>query len=104
MPRLILIYITNPSMNEARRMAKLLIDKKLIACANIWQASSIYRWKGMVVEDKEFVLLAKTTEGKFNAVKKEVERAHPYEIPCIIKIPAVPTKEYFDWVKTQVWK
>lgn len=102
MQRLILIYITGPSIKEARRMAKALVGRKLVACANIWPINSIYRWKGTVVEDREFALLAKTTESKFNAVKKEVEKIHPYGIPCIIKIPASANKKYFGWLKSAI--
>ncbi len=98
----ILLYITNPTRAEAKKIAKHLLKKKLIACGNIFPINSLYRWKGKVVDDKEFVLLAKTTQAKFNAVKKEVEKIHSYDVPCIIKIPVSSNKKYFEWLKGEV--
>ena len=98
-----LIYITNPTKREAKKIAKYLIEKKLIACANIFgPVNSIYHWKGKIVDEKEFVLIAKTTDTKFAKIKKEVEKIHPYTIPCIIKIPAASNEKYFTLLKSEL--
>jgi len=98
----IFIYITNPSKEKAKEIARHLLEKKLIACANIFPIDSLYWWEGKVTEDNEFVLIAKTTENKFEKVKDEVRKIHPYKIPCIIKIPVSSNREYFDWLKGEV--
>lgn len=95
---LVLIYITNPTEKEAKKIAKHLLDKKLIGCANIFPISSLYWWKGKIVDEKEFVLIAKTGEANFEKVKTEVEKIHSYTVPCIIRIPASANKKYFDWI------
>ena len=102
MSGLILIYITNPSEEKAKEIAKHLIEKKLIACGNILASSSLYKWKGNLEDEKEFVLLAKTTEEKFDKVKEEVKKIHPYDIPCIVKIPVNSNEKYFEWVKGEI--
>lgn len=94
----ILIYITNPTKKEAKEIAKHLLKKKLIACANIFPVDSLYWWKGKIAQETEFVLIAKTSKANFEKVKKEVERLHSYTIPCIIKIPVSSNKKYFNWL------
>ena len=98
----IFIYITNPNLKEAKKVAKHLLENKLIACANIFPSKSIYRWEGKIVQEKEYILLVKTTEEKYEKVKSEVEKVHSYEIPCIIKIPAEANKKYLSWIKNEV--
>ena len=94
----IFVYITNPTKEEAKKIAKYLLEKKLIACANIFPIDSLYLWKGKIADENEFVLIVKTTEDKFEKVKNEVEKMHSYSIPCVIKIPVSSNKKYFDWL------
>ncbi|MBZ9572838.1 divalent-cation tolerance protein CutA [Patescibacteria group bacterium] len=95
----VFVYITNPTKEEARKIAKHLLEKKLIACANIFPINSLYWWEGKIADESEFVLIAKTTEENFGKVKKEVEKIHSYTIPCIVRISVSSNKKYFDWLK-----
>ncbi|MBI4174784.1 MAG: divalent-cation tolerance protein CutA [Candidatus Aenigmarchaeota archaeon] len=102
---LIFAYITCPSKNEAKRIAKILLDKKLIACAVITkEVDSLFWWKNKTSEEKEFLLIAKTDNGKFGKIVEAVEKIHPYDVPCIIKIPITANKKYEKWVKDCVKK
>ena len=98
----IFVYITNPTKKEAKKIANRLLKKKLIACANVFPINSLYWWEGKIVDENEFVLIAKTSDANFEKVKKEVEKIHSYKIPCIIKIPVSSNKEYFDWLKKEI--
>jgi periplasmic divalent cation tolerance protein len=103
MTNFVLVYITNSSKEEARKIAKHLVGKKLIACANIFgPINSIYPWKGKIADETEFVLIVKTSEANFGKVKSEVEKIHSYTIPCIVKIPVSSNKKYFDWLKSEI--
>ena len=99
----IFIYITNPTKAEARQVAKHLLKKKHIACANIYgPVNSIYPWKGKVADEKEWILIAKTLERNFEKVRREVEKIHSYTIPCIVKIPVSSNAKYFKWLKEMI--
>lgn len=99
----IFIYITNPNKEEARKIAMHLVEKKLIACAVIFDGvNSIYPWEGKIADEEEVILIAKTSEKNFERVKEEVEKIHSYSIPCIVKIPVSSNKKYFDWVKSEI--
>ena len=95
---LIMVYITCKDKNEAEKISKLLIGKRLIACANIFPISSIYKWKAKLVKEKETALLAKSTDQKFDKIVAEVKRVHSYKIPCIEKINTVANKDFEKWV------
>ena len=100
---LVFVYITNPSKEVAKQIAKKLIKKKLIACANIYPGvTSIYPWKGKVAKEKEIILIAKTTKAKFESVRKAVEKLHPYKVPCIVKIPVKANKSFTKWIQKEV--
>ncbi len=101
MNNFIFIYITNSLKKEARKIARRLLKKKLIACANIFPTESLYDWKGKVVDEKEFVLIAKTLNKNFEKIKKEVEKIHSYSVPCITKIPVESNSKYFKWIKKE---
>jgi len=98
----IFIYITNPTEKEAKNIASLLLKKRVIACANIFPIESLYWWKSKIINEKEFVIIAKTEKNKFEEIKKEVEKIHSYKIPCIVKIPVSSNKKYYNWLKKEI--
>ena len=99
---MILAYITCKDGEQADSIGRVLLDKKLAGCVNIFPIASMYLWKGKIGEGSEVVLLAKTTEAKYNDVVKEVERVHSYDIPCIMKIPVACNKKYKDWLESEI--
>ncbi len=96
---MIIVYTTCKDKEEAQKIAKHIVEKKLAACANYFPINSIYEWQAKLQEDNEFVLLLKTVDENFDKVKEEVEKIHSYEVPCILKINAEANEEYMDWVK-----
>ncbi len=101
---ILLVYITCPTMAEARNIADRLLDDRLIACANIFEGGplSLYEWQGKREETKEVLLLAKTTEERFDALVRRVRTLHSYEVPCIVGIPVMHGDQAFlEWVERQ---
>jgi len=99
------LYITNPTREEARKIARHLLRKKLVACANILgPATSLYPWKGKLADEEEWILIAKTTEKLAEEATKETEKIHSYTVPCVVKIPASPNKKYGEWLESLVGK
>jgi len=100
----ILVMITTSSREEAEKIAKTLLEKKLIACANIFgPASSRFWWQGKIDEAEEYVVFMKTEEGLFEEVAKHVKRLHSYEIPEIIALPIIKGfKPYLEWISNNL--
>jgi len=80
---IILLYTTVPSKEVALQIARSLLEKKLIACANIPAITSMYQWKDAIENSDEFVLLAKSTSELKEQLIKELKNLHPYETPAI---------------------
>ena len=99
---MILIYITCKDEQEAVKISKHLLNKKLIACSNIHPVRSMYWWNKKIADEREFVKIAKTKEKNYKTIKEEVKKIHSYKIPCIIKINAEANETYDKWVNEEV--
>jgi periplasmic divalent cation tolerance protein len=73
----------------------------LIACANFLQIESSYWWKGKIEDSREVVSIVKTKKGNWGKLKSEIEKIHPYEIPCMMKFEVEANKDYEEWVKSE---
>jgi periplasmic divalent cation tolerance protein len=83
-----LVYMTFGSKDEARRIAKSLVESRLAACANIIDnMNSFYFWKGELQDDTETILIAKTTGQKVKPLIDAVKSAHSYDLPCMVTLP-----------------
>jgi len=102
--KFIIIYITHKNLKEAKKVAEHLLREKLIACVNYFPIESSYWWKGKIENSKEIVSLMKTKKENWKKVKAEVEKIHPYDVPCIMKIEVEANKEYFDWIQKETKK
>lgn len=99
---LVLLYCPFPSENSATQAAKLLLSKKLISCANIFQSKSMYFWKGKLQKGNESILLAKTTPAKSKKAQELLGASHPYDVPCILLLNAHANGKCEQWVKRQI--
>jgi periplasmic divalent cation tolerance protein len=79
----IAVVTTVASRDEAQRLARALVERKLAACAQISQIESIYSWKGEVQQEAEFRVLFKTTDERYALVESTIRDLHPYELPAI---------------------
>ena len=96
---LILIYVPCGTEDEATALANALIEKGLIACANIHASRSLYRWEGSLVDEEEQILLCKTTQSSADPAEALIKEMHSYELPCILRLrPDHVNPEYAAWV------
>ena len=95
----VLIYCPCGSEEEAVRIGRALLDRRLIACANIHESRSLYFWKGELADEKELILMCKTTVSRADAAERAIRDMHSYEIPCILRLePAKVNDDYTKWV------
>ncbi|MBZ5574326.1 MAG: divalent-cation tolerance protein CutA [Acidobacteriia bacterium] len=99
-----LVVTTAASMDEARRIAGALVERKLAACVNIVsRVQSIYRWKGKTEESEEWLLMIKTTASLFERVRDTIKEMHCYELPECLSLPVdAGSEEYLKWVEDAV--
>jgi periplasmic divalent cation tolerance protein len=96
----IVVLMTCKNAREGGRIARHLLDKNLIACANLVpQIQSIYRWKKKIVSEKECWVILKSTRELFPALRIEVEKQHSYTLPELIALPIIDgSPNYLNWV------
>ena len=96
----IIIYITHPNELTAKKISSFLIEKKLVACANLFPIKSAYWWQGVVENQDEWVSIVKTRTELWQKVKVEVGKIHPYDVPCIMKMKVEANESYVEWIKS----
>ncbi len=102
----IIIFITTASKSEARKISDSLLDRHLIACANIIDGvDSYFWWKDRKEKAKECLIIAKTVKPAFKGLVKIVRRIHSYETPEIIAIPITAgSPDYLDWIGRNTYR
>lgn len=95
----IIIKVTYPNEKEANKSIENLLDKKLIASANTLNIKSTSKWSGKIKQVNEIMVLLNTKKENWNKVKTEIQRTHPYKVPCIAKINANANLNYENWIK-----
>jgi periplasmic divalent cation tolerance protein len=95
----VIIVSTFPSKQSVTSIANKLVKKKLVACVNIINISSIYAWKGKIENQSEYLALFKTTKKNQSKLKKELQKLHPYDIPEIAEINVDSINQsYLKWL------
>ena len=96
----IVVFSTCSTGEEAKRLARHLIDERLAACVNVIRAvDSYYRWQGKIEEDVEYLLVIKTSRELFDRLRAEWEKIHSFEIPELIALPIVDgAPSYLHWM------
>jgi periplasmic divalent cation tolerance protein len=98
----VVIMTTAGSREEARRLARGLVEGRLAACVQMVPVESVYEWDGEVREDAEILLLAKTRRDRYADVETHLRAHHSYDIPEIVAVPVeAGLAAYLGWVDRQ---
>lgn len=94
------VLTTAGSEDEARKIARHLVESQLAACVNIVpQVESVYRWQGKIESAREWLLIIKTSAELFPAVREAICELHSYEVPeCIALSIEDGSSEYLEWL------
>lgn len=98
-----LVYVTTPTLAEAESLARLAVEGRLAACANIVPGMrSLYWWQGRLESADETVLLLKTTAELAPALIRALTEAHSYDCPCVVALPiASGNPEFLRWIEAE---
>jgi periplasmic divalent cation tolerance protein len=99
-----IVLTTAGSEEEASKIARHLVERRLAACVNIVpQVTSIYGWQGKIEEAREFLLVVKTTAAAFGQVREAIADLHSYELPeCICLTIEDGSPNYLEWIAESV--
>lgn len=96
------VYMTTSSVDEAKEIAKKLLDKKLIACANMFPITSLYYWDDKLCDDSEFAVIMKTRTELLDELIEQIKKNHSYEVPCIVSWDiSNGNEDYLGWIEKE---
>jgi periplasmic divalent cation tolerance protein len=100
MERAIFVYTTYPSIVEAERAGRALVERRLAACVNILPGMiSFYWWQGKIDRGDEVVMIVKTRASLAEPVRAAVRQMHPYSTPAILVLPVESVDpDYHAWI------
>lgn len=99
------VLVTCATLEEARKIARGVVEKHLAACVNIvtHAVESFYTWEGKLENNSEYLLMIKTGEDQLADLEKEVLTMHSYDTPEFIVLPIVAGSEkYLEWLGASV--
>ena len=95
----LVVLVTLPP-DAAHNIARMLVEERIAGCVNVMgEVHSVYRWAGEVAQDREALLIIKTTGERYPDLEARIRQLHPYEIPEIVALPvdrALP--EFMSWL------
>jgi periplasmic divalent cation tolerance protein len=103
MERAVFVYTTYPSIVEAERAGRALLERRLAACVNILPGMvSLYWWQGQIDRGDEVVMIIKTRASLAEPVRAAVKEMHSYTTPAILVIPIETVDpSYHAWIEAE---
>lgn len=100
----IVILSTCSSQEEARQIARMLLERRLAACVNVIpNCQSYYHWQGKIEDSSEWLLQIKSSRALFAEVASAIGSAHSYEVPEILALPIVDgSPNYLNWLRSNL--
>jgi len=100
----IIVYSTCASAEEAERIAKGLVEKRVAACVAVTPGvRSHYWWKDALEQSEEWGLTIKSRRDLFDALCAELRKTHSYEVPEILAVPVVDgAASYLEWMDSEL--
>jgi periplasmic divalent cation tolerance protein len=94
-------FSTVEKKKDAEKIAKYLVDKRIVACVNVIKIeNSFYRWKGKTEISGEYLLVMKLSKKNFDRLEREIRHIHPYEVPELVAMKVEKSaNKYSNWVK-----
>lgn len=83
----------------ATALAQTLLKERLIACANLCDVTSLFVWQGDIQEETETLLVMKTTDQRWPALRDRIVELHSYDVPEVLALPVSDgTRDYLVWL------
>ncbi|MCL0052259.1 divalent-cation tolerance protein CutA [Peptococcaceae bacterium] len=104
MEEYIQVFTTTEKEEDAKKIAKTIVEERLAACVQILgPITSTYWWKESIETSKEWLLFIKSKKSMYEELEKAIKSIHPYQVPEIIAVPVTAgSKDYLGWLKKEL--
>jgi len=98
------VLVTVPNLDDGCTLARRLVSERLVACGNVIPGlTSVYRWEGEVQEEREALVMLKTTAAALPDLKTRVMELHSYDVPEFLALPVTDGLDpYLRWISGEV--
>lgn len=97
-----MLYTTTGSEDEAEKISNKLLERRLVACANIFPIRSMYWWKGEIEKEQEFAIIFKTRTELLDEAMAAIKELHSYEVPCLMCYEYTRgDRDYLNWISEE---
>lgn len=101
--KLITLFLTCANQQEARKIADVLLDKKLAACVKATGVKSGFWWQGQREKANEVLLIIESAEDKFSEIEAAVRQLHSYETFALMAYPVLKSSKGVErWVRESI--
>lgn len=98
-----ILLLTCANEDEATKISKTLLEKKLIVCAKKTPVTSSFLWKGKIEESDEILLIMDSFVENFEKINAEVKKLHSYETFVLTSLSVnQTTKEVENWAREEL--
>jgi periplasmic divalent cation tolerance protein len=99
----VVILTTLSSSDEAVKLIRELLERRLIACGTVLPGSrSLYRWEGRIADEQEAFVLLKTRSGAVGGLERAFAELHPYKLPELLVLPVDGgLSKYLEWINDE---
>jgi periplasmic divalent cation tolerance protein len=100
----IVVFSTCGSAEEARKLARHLVETRVAACVNVIPGVySVFHWEGKIDESSEWLLVIKSTRARLEALESELRKMHSYSVPEVVALAIVDgSTDYLNWVDREL--
>ena len=102
MERCQIVLCPCPDKQEAQLIADALVEQELAAAVNIVAQDSVYRWRGKIARETEYLLIIKSQRKNYESIEQTIITMHSYELPGIAVVPIVSGfPPYLEWIESR---
>ena len=104
MSEYIQVVTTVERREDAERIARELVQRRLAACVQVvGPIASTYRWRGKIETAQEWQCWAKSRRNLYDEIERSIRELHPYEVPEILAVPVLAgSADYLAWLDAEV--
>ena len=98
------VITTVEKQEQAERIARTLVEKRLAGCVQIiGPASSTYWWENKIETAQEWLCIIKSKRNLYEELEQAIREMHPYKVPEILATPVVAgSKKYLEWLDNEL--
>ena len=99
------VTTTVEKQEDAEKLARLILERRLAGCIQISPCNSMYHWQGAIEQENEFKLVMKSQQHLYPLLEKLILANHPYDIPEIVASAVLfSSKGYGEWMDGELEK